>query len=725
MVTITQHALRVYSSLAALRGNNGDVLDALIPFFEPILRVVNGKIFDPKVFAFGVRKMYSWQFTKEIAEQFIPRLAALGIRRKIVNNNGESAYIVEYTDQAAVDDTDDIKRVFEEIIDEFAKFPVIITDLLNYVKNRDELADILIRFLVSSNVFGKLNGTVDAGDDAGSLMANLPEGGRPLTEYDKYITARFVGHLVETRPDFVPYLSRLASIGLLTEVVDDFVRPISQAAKVDLSIIIDAPLALDYLGLSGNDIQADIRAVLDALKAIGANLFVFPVTTSEMSRNLRAMLSKPVTQRHGYTHDAMIRRQVMPDYVNTVAGDPEASLENVGILLKDTNLEKFPNQEKYFTREMYQDFLSKIQWGADIKPREHDATCLALLMRLREGKHARDVFKCRYVFVTRNVTFARQARDYCVRGQLVNENHEGPVIHQRELATIAWLRTGLGEAQTIPRKHLIASCNRILQVRPEVSDAVAAKLKEFTPEKLEQFQALLLDQRSVRKLADATLNDEKVVTSENAQQLLDLMREATAAELQSKYEADMEAARKRHEKSQRTAKAKHIDELADREDQVRILSERLEAKSLETKRIQQSNDAAVSVMIAHVNRNTWILRMIITVTMIFMGGAFVLNEYVSFLPENGIAWKAVLAICGVVGVYEWIADKLEFPQYGLRNILRVISRFGLRREIKRRGLTWVREADFSITDGQLEREPLTIDHQTDEIPPRVISKVDP
>jgi len=264
-----------------------------------------------------------------------------------------------------------------------------------------------------------------------------------------------------------------------------------------------------------------------------------------------------------------------------------------------------------------------------------------------------------------------------------------------------------------------------LQVRPEVSDAVAAKLKEFTPEKLEQFQALLLDQRSVRKLADATLNDEKVVTSENAQQLLDLMREATAAELQSKYEADMEAARKRHEKSQRTAKAKHIDELADREDQVRILSGRLEAKSLETKRIQQSNDAAVSVMIAHVNRNTWILRMIITVTMIFMGGAFVLNEYVSFLPENGIAWKAVLAICGVVGVYEWIADKLEFPQYGLRNILRVISRFGLRREIKRRGLTWVREADFSITDGQLEREPLTIDHQTDEIPPRVISKVDP
>ncbi len=77
------------------------------------------------------------------------------------------AHSVEYADQAAVDDTDDIKKVFEEIIDEFAKFPAIVTDLLNYVKNRDELADILIRFLVSSNVFGKLNGAVDAGDDAG------------------------------------------------------------------------------------------------------------------------------------------------------------------------------------------------------------------------------------------------------------------------------------------------------------------------------------------------------------------------------------------------------------------------------------------------------------------------------------------------------------------------------------------------------------------------------
>ncbi len=249
------------------------------------------------------------------------------------------------------------------------------------------------------------------------LMANLPEGGRPLAEYDKYMTARFVGHLVETKPDFVPYLSRLASIGLLTEVVDDFVRPISQAGNIELSIVIARPPGFSTW-LSGNEIQATYGH-FDALKAIVRRIHLaFRATTSEMSRNLRAMLSKSVTQRHGYTHDAMVKRQVMPDYVNTVAADPEASLENVGILLKDTNLEKFPNQEKYFTRDMYQDFLSRIQWGADIKPREHDATCLALLMRLREGKHARDIFKCRYVFVTRNVTFARSSAEYCVRGQL-------------------------------------------------------------------------------------------------------------------------------------------------------------------------------------------------------------------------------------------------------------------------------------------------------------------
>ena len=104
---------------------------------------------------------------------------------------------------------------------------------------------------------------------------------------------------------------------------------------------------------------------------------------------------------------------------------------------------------------------------------------MALLMRLRAGKHNSDLFRCGYVLVTRNPTFVRESRRYCVDARLIDPRQEGPVIHQRELATIAWLRTGLGAAEQIPRGHLMAICERILRVRLEVRDAVAAKLEKL------------------------------------------------------------------------------------------------------------------------------------------------------------------------------------------------------------------------------------------------------
>ena len=61
MAGVTRHALRVYAALSELGGNNENILDALVPFFEPILEVMNGKFFDPRLFAIGVQKVYRWR----------------------------------------------------------------------------------------------------------------------------------------------------------------------------------------------------------------------------------------------------------------------------------------------------------------------------------------------------------------------------------------------------------------------------------------------------------------------------------------------------------------------------------------------------------------------------------------------------------------------------------------------------------------------------------------
>ncbi|MGL3213527.1 hypothetical protein [Bradyrhizobium sp. BR 1433] len=48
-----------------------------------------------------------------------------------------------------------IMTALEKIIDEFEQFPPKVTDLLLYTKTREELKDILIRFLVMMNTAGE------------------------------------------------------------------------------------------------------------------------------------------------------------------------------------------------------------------------------------------------------------------------------------------------------------------------------------------------------------------------------------------------------------------------------------------------------------------------------------------------------------------------------------------------------------------------------------------
>src|ERR1700679_63821 len=152
---ITRHALRVYAALAQLKGNNADVLDALIPFFEPILEKLNGTVFNPAVFASGVQFLYRWRFNKDIAENFVPRLERKGLLEKNAQSRDgrDTIYLVRCEPAAATDGVD-IVAILEKIVDEFEKFPPRVTDLLTYSRSRDQLKDILVRFLVVMDAYG-------------------------------------------------------------------------------------------------------------------------------------------------------------------------------------------------------------------------------------------------------------------------------------------------------------------------------------------------------------------------------------------------------------------------------------------------------------------------------------------------------------------------------------------------------------------------------------------
>jgi hypothetical protein len=702
MTAVTRHALRVYAALAELSGNNENILDALIPFFEPVLEVMHGKVFDPRLFATGVQKLYRWRINKDIAEEFIPRL----LRKKYLRRGGgnQSAfYIVQCEAPKDGPGVAAISDVVKRIVDEFEKFPPRVTDLLNYHRTREELTDLLIRFLVSLDAYGEAAFAAEVSRldiEERNVLDLLPEGGTPLSSDDRYMCARFVKHICEARPDFVPHLSRLASIGLLTEVVEDFVKPTQPETATTLTLVLDGPVALDYLGCSGKELKEDVRTVLDALRSLGCSIVVFPKTCTEMQNNLSSMLNLPPPKRHGYTQEAMRKGEVMEAYVQVVARNPEKALEGAGIRVKPITLGQFPHQHRFFNSEQYEDFLSTITWGNDVAAREHDATCLALLMRLREGKHNSDLFRCGFVFVTRNAMFANRSRGYCLQARMISQVQEGPVIHQRELATVAWLRTGLGAALDIPRTHLIATCDRVLRLRFEVQEAVAATLAAVTPEKIEQFDLLIQDHRSIRKLADETLNDERVVTSENAELLLEAMRQATIADEKEKLEKEFSERRAADKKALSEAR-KAVRERDAALDEVRAA---LSSDKERERRI-------ISRLIEKTNRDVRWVEVTITGLLLVLGLLAIVDFATGWL-KSALWWKIIAAAGGLAGLYHLIAHLLQKPLIGVSTGLDFLARKLFNWRLRRRDL----DDRFDLSNVDVVRGRITTRVIRDERP---------
>lgn len=704
-------------ALAELRHSKGDVLDALIPFFEPILGVLSGKIFDPRQLSTGVGKIYNWRFTADVAEQFIPRLVQKGYLRR-EGRGVDAFYVVTYEkNRESNSNENDLSNLLNDVIDRFVTYAPVVTDLLHYEKTREQLTDILVRFLLAIGAFGD-GALAEARQIASSgplfsddLFAQLPEGGEPLEREDRYIAARFVVEMCKEDPQYVDRFRRIASVGLLTEVVEDFIRPTTVPEHTELTIVLDAPLALDYLGLSGRALKDDVRVVLNPLRSIGCRFVVFPTTCDEMKRNLDSMLALPPQNRHGFTHRAMVRGEIEADYVTSVARNPEKALEHSGIDVKFIDLSMYPNSERFFTKEQYEDFLTCVTWVQDLAPREHDATCLALLMRLRGGQNSTDLFQSRYVFVTRNQAFSRELRKYCIQSRLVGDRHEGPVIHHRELATVAWLRTGLDAEENIPKASLLAACERVLGIRKEVTAAVAERLKKLdSREKLEQFEFMLLDQRSVQKLADTTLNDENVVSDANAEKLLEVMRRATVEEEKAKFDTALREKDATYRRAQRelaqqrdAVAATAREQVRERDEQIGAVTKELEQTNQKLQSFERRRAESLRAAVGVVDKKIWWIDAILTGSFVVCGGVAVSIVVVDLVSGNALSWGVVRIIpsfLGILGVVYLVLDILQKPKPGLGNILNVIAPRFIQSELARRGLTGFDLSGIRFVDGR-------------------------
>lgn len=551
-MALSTRSLRVFSAVEVLREGQADIRFALAPLFQPDLAKYNGEVFDARKLASEINVQYKLNLNRDIVEEFVPVFVDLGWLSRIEIQ--EHAYLV------TCEPSDDVVRhrgEFEqkavELAADFRDFIRALSPLSQVDKTDEELIDALVDWLISLDVLseGDLRSVAQVERVGKKLVYNVTEPQEVRSDDMAYLCARYAHHIVKSESEREQFLIELASVGLITEVVRDFQKPSTSVSKTDLAVYLDAPVALDFLGLSGRDAKDNIKTILDKIVALGGSVRVYGISIDEMQTSLSAMLNRRPQDREGATADALRRNEVLEAFVRQVATNPDPFLKDAGVGIVDQSLGQFPNDHRFFEQSAVDDLYSQIGWVKDDAPRYHDAATAALTLRKRRGTRSGDVFEVKHVMVTRNPFFPSLARRISVGRNYINSQQVGPVIHQRQLATAVWLRAGLGKGdETIPRRYILSACRRVLTLRHNIVERVRRVGQDLSPDQAEQLELLLTQGRSTQVLMDKTLGAENVIDSSNIALLVDEMRRALVSDIAS--EAEKEIKRVRSEAGKRS-----------------------------------------------------------------------------------------------------------------------------------------------------------------------------
>ena len=552
MSLLTQRALRVFAVLEDYPAGSADILDALLPLFEPFIADRNGQLLEPNELASAVATAYRWNLTADIIEELVPRFEARGWMEECEATDNAAVYKIVYqgpTQDTVAQADSQIGQALAMVSDQFQEFIREISPLTAVGQTTDDLSELLIEWLVSIDAYTEdalRQQVIQTTRNEGTigLAIVLPDDSR-LSSEDRYLCARFIKHLWDANSPYVAELCKIASVGLLTEVIQDFRKPTGRVEETNLHVYLDAPVALDLIGVSGKAAAENIRPIIKQLQVSGASIRIFRISVGELQRALQAVLAREPHLRTGPTADAIRRNELVEAFARQIAQDPDAALAEHDVHIVDRKLDQFPGQHHYFTEENYEALFQRINWHLEVQPREHDASLIAFVLRMRGDTKSSDLFATRHVLVTRNPLLAQLSRRFCQECNLIAPTSVGPAVHQRQLATAVWLRTGLwNEAEEVPKRYLLAACERVLELKKSVIDKVRSEARNLTREKAQQLDLLLTQARSAQVLMDKTLNVPQVVGPSNIETLVDTMRRSIAEEIEEDASRQVDEAKR-------------------------------------------------------------------------------------------------------------------------------------------------------------------------------------
>lgn len=691
---LTRSAVRIYGALSSLGNESGDLLEGLLPFFDPILRPLNGTKLDPDIVAAAVRDTYHWNFNSDLVESFVSRFVRQGWLSPDIRDSSDTTYTIHMANNNITTDSEQtVEADLQRIALQFKLFSEELSPLTTIPREVEEFADILVEWLLYEEMFSEKSAdfsVVTRKDGSGKIykVVEVPNI-TALSDEDKYLCARFVKHTLETNAGDAEVLSKIAAIGLLTEVVQDFIKPATHVDKTDLIVYLDAPVALEYLNVSGKSAYANIEPVIKELIRIGATVRVFGQSVEEIKRTLTTVLS--AERPYGPTADAIRRGEVMREYVIAVSRTPETMLEELGIHVAYRTLIQNPNEHVFFTEEHREGLYGRLNYQNTPEGREHDADITTLAMRQRNGKSSPDIFRSGCIVLTRNGLLAQIVRRVCVENGLLPPATIPPVVHRRVLVTAMWLRTGMGAADlNIPKRMLLASCERVLAIKPSVVDAVR-KLTDALDDgtKSQQLELLISQDRSVTALMDKTLGSSSVVTPQN---LSELWQEMLYPHLEAERQKGAEAISRT-----KAAASKQLETERNRVKAAeRAAAEQAVALTSQINAIREEDEETIGGLCSEVERKLLVRRIFWVAVAIILAIASCVPV---FLSPSTISIAASVTSMGVLSYLTLTGGKLigvrtDEPK-AVALLLKAARKRRLQRKLEQFDVNWV-DGKFSI-----------------------------
>lgn len=630
---------RIYFLAKAAVENSADPTDALVILLSGPLSQLHGRPFIPAELSQQATAFYGWSISSDVIEFVTDRLRKQGWLK--VHGELRGPLYVDLPDPIAEDANTQTIDQLVELGAAFRSYASELSPISVLPDDPTDCATSLLRYAVRINAI-----------ENADRMASDTE----------YLCARFFEFINDNDPKLAKMMGSLSALGFLSFISEDFSKP-RDTRIADLKVIVDGPVLLDYLECSGKARAGAPQKLFDDLRSMGCQIVTFTHCVREAQHALKTVLRTDRAQRYGPTGDALKRGLVREDRLEGILKNFEAAIKQSQITILPDNIDLFPSNHQYFTKEQAKSVVAMINWhdGDNEDAIYADADTITLTIRRRSGHRTTDLFDSKFVAATNNNTYFSATRRFLNQNFVYTPSQIPPVISLQELAAKTWLEIGENReaGSELGLSHLLLACERSLRLNEDVVNRAREELAQISKEKLQEFELLLNVPRSVRAVVDKTLNNANYVTSDSIESLVDAAIHAAAEQVTQK------------EKQKRSdLNAKHYKELEERE--LTIQNERLRRESAE-ERIASLRDEFLQkdneIIFSATNYASARLDKIINSSRVFGFFSFISPLIIFFLQPQS-QWNIFSGFITVLAVIASLLMVADYPGNWVSNWLK-------------------------------------------------------